>query len=752
MPLIRDFSQAATAVATGATITIPLPSYELDDVLLALISSDTQAGQTWTPHSGYTQIFNAQNTCGLTAFYKVVTSSLEIDPTFTRSANESFNGVLLSIQNANTSSFFNTFVTASQASAAKFSMPTASLTSGNCLLIYASSNSAVGVPSIIEGPVTGIVGQDGVAESMGVGWSYAPFSGSTTSQVSCSNVSAGAGVKAVIAINAPTTGNIIVPAYCASDSSTYVDPIHGTTAYNGNTAFAATALTHFSGSIGGRLLLNGAAAALADYGINSYHSVGQLTAGTASNTWYGATTVPSAGNRPNVSNKNILVHCYPSNPTQLQRTRSITSSGSKGIGFGIASTSNTDFKIWHTHGTNAVFGEKRTPMIINASASKGLLREVGTLNASSIVAFGFLSSIQGVAAPVWTYSTLWVLDTVVAAGGVAAVPLDIPGIVRSTSNGHERLSSLQQGSTQMTSYGPVQIGDGGTNPVYLKLDATAIEFPEQYNLITKNINYCSIDNVVGITYLAGSSDTIIHKNSIISSPSKFHWRIHPSSSTSATYDFSGLSIIGSGDVKLQNGITFDSMTFNGCTMIEASGTISNCTFNSSSNSSSLTVNTSSMNNISNCIFQNNFYGIQLIQTGSYQFNNLTFISNSFDVYSPLTTGSITVNVNGGTSPTTSSAGVVFNIINTQQLSITSLVSGTEIHVYKASDLSEYDSVESSGTTYTYNYNADNTEIFITLIKPGYKWVRYNNLFLDNDGISIIATQQIDLGYSNPPGP
>lgn len=164
-------------------------------------------------------------------------------------------------------------------------------------------------------------------------------------------------------------------------------------------------------------------------------------------------------------------------------------------------------------------------------------------------------------------------------------------------------------------------------------------------------------------------------------------------------------------------------------------------------------------NLRNCSFTNNSSsvgdsaGIQFPNSGNFDLYNIQFAGNNYDVKST-TTSSITlyVNDNGDTPTYTSSLGGIVNIVNTKSLTITNLVSGTEIHVYKTSDLSELSGIENSDTTFVYNYNADGTPIFITLIKPGYKWVRYDNLTLSANGISIIATQQVDLGYSNPPGP
>jgi len=155
--------------------------------------------------------------------------------------------------------------------------------------------------------------------------------------------------------------------------------------------------------------------------------------------------------------------------------------------------------------------------------------------------------------------------------------------------------------------------------------------------------------------------------------------------------------------------------------------------------------------ITNCQFINCNRAIRITQIGTYTFNNLQFTSNTFDIENA-STGLVTVNLTNGSNASTFTniSGGTTSIINSKSLTITGLITGTEIHVYRTSDLVELGTgTESSTATFTYNYNADNTGIFITLIKPGYRWVRYDNLTLTTSGINIIATQQADLGYNNP---
>ncbi len=458
-----------------------------------------------------------------------------------------------------------------QGAAAKYTLPQITTTINNSLILYTVSNSAAGVPSIIEGPVTQLAGEDGTAESGGEGWTFQPTAGSTPSTVTCSNVSTGAGVVATIQIAPPTTGATVIPTYCAADSSIYVDPINGTTAYNSNASLSLTFDTLIGTSINGVTLADATAvAAVTDVGLNSFHSVGQISSVTGTKNWGGATIDLNASNTlTTAAGKNILVHTGPNTPGHIQRFGAAASQ--KGIAIALLSTTG-NWKAWHVHGKGTSFGASRdVPLVINTSNTSGVIQTTGTLDTASLDVFGFAVSGSGVGSTLWQFYSLWVLDTTTICGGIAAEPMNIPGLVNAASNGHERRSVVQQGANQAIVYQPIQIGDGGTNPVYMDLNGTAIEFPRQYSLTNLQINYCSADNVAGITYYAGASDTIKHRNSVISSPSRYHWKLHTSSSTSASYDFSGLSVIGAGTISLARAITLTGVTINDYSTLDMSG-------------------------------------------------------------------------------------------------------------------------------------------------------------------------------------
>ena len=699
MPAIRDWTFNYKTSTTGTTISAPLPAYEVGDLLLAILSSDTTAG-TWS-RSGWTQLFSTTNTCGLAVFWKIATAG-EVDPVFTATTAETYNLHLISIRDVNTSTPFNgtggagTGYRTATNSAAVASMPQLTTTVPNSLVLYIVSESGAVVPGVHQGPVTFEDAADGSAHSEGFSWGFMPTAGPTPTTVKCNKNGTAAGVLATIGISPPAGGATVIPAYCAADASIYVDPIHGTTAFNGNTAFAATLTTHFGTSINGKTAANGTAAAAADVGINSFHNMGQVTGTATAGTWAGAALVLATANKPNVAGKNVLCHVKPSTPKVYQNTDPLAKVGVKGVFFGMCSTSASAFKVWHVHGAGTPWDSaQHVPIVINSLNTSGLIQSTGSLNDTSIASFGF--GVSGfTVAPVFQFGSLWVLDTTVIAGGNAAEPVSVAGINKVCSTGKERMSVLQQGAGQILVLQPVQFGDGGTNPLYLNLDSTAIEFPQHYNLGTKQVFYCSADNVAGLTYYAGASDTIKHVNSVVSSASPYHWRIHASSHADAAYDFSGLQVIGAGDVQLK-ALTapFAFMTFANCGTVTANGAkIEDTEFRPGAGVSGLT--TGAPNLVKRCQFvsKGTGHGIVITTPGTYD-----FVGNIFTGYAATngTTGNeavynnsggaVTLNVTGGgTVPSVrNGAGASTTVNNAVPVTLENVVIGSRYRVFKKSD-------------------------------------------------------------------
>lgn len=795
MPAIRDFSRSITTSSSGATLVLSPPSYEVGDLLVAIIVSDTHASDTWTNNRSYNDLsdnIGFVNTCGMYVAWKYAGAN-ELDVTFTRSLAESFNGVLISIRDVHPSTPFAGspagFVTANQVASARFALPQITTTINDSLVLYAVASSAAGVPSLIEGPVQSLSAQDGLAESLGVGWGFRRTAGLTPNNIFASLVSIGPGVNLALAIRPPESGATVIPGYTVSDSSIYITPLNSNSAFNGGTGFAATATAYFGTSLNGVTLSNGTVSTSTttappiDYGINNFHSVGTLSSTATNNQWSGATIRPPAP--VNISGRNLLVHIMPSTPRQLQFTKNVTATQG-GIALGMASgTANANYRVWHVHGAETSWAERRTPCVINDLATAGLIQSTGTLNPASVSTLGFFISANGTSAT-WTFASVWALDTTVICGGNAGNPLNISEIVNAYSNGHERYSALQLGAGQIAYYGPIQIGDGGTNATYLDISKTATQFPSQYNKSGKLVNYNSVDNVVGITFYPGSSDYLDISNATFTSISKYHWRWNSLSSASATVVTNNCQVINAGSITMANGVNLTNVNFTSCDRIDktTTNTLTGCNFESSTTATAaLSITGSSqveiqaaLDKLVNCQFVNNTVGFRIIYTGTaapitLSINSLTFSGNTTDLFWEAPASSpLTLNISGTANVTTTSStnSNTVSLVQTTTLVINNLEDGSTVKLYRNSDKTFLGGAQTVGAvptgvvnvvvgadpanegkyqvTYSYNYVV-NTDIFVMIMKLGFKVLRSEFTLTVNDG-QINASQQRDRQYQN----
>ncbi len=754
MPRIVGYYSNLKTSTSGTFFAIPTPSYEQSDLLLAIIAVDTGSG-VWSGSSGWSVLSARTNTSQLSVLYKIATASEPDESPFQTTVAETFNGCIISIRDVNVTNPFgptNNFAMATQAAASKFQMPQITTSVANSLIIYATSSSVAGVPSIIEGPVTLLNGEDGTAQSSGVGWGYKTGTGLTPSNVTCSVIATGSGVKLALQVAPPSSGATEIPAFCASDSSIYVDPINGTTAYNGNAAMATTFDTNFYISICGVTAADATLAAQTDVGINSYHSAARVTSISNSKNWAGVALDLAVANNVNVTGKNVLVHTGPSTPGQIQNIGPATAR--KGILFGMRSTTS-NWSTWHVHGKGTPFGYQRdVPLIINSLNTSGLLQTTGSTNFSAIDVFGFAVSGGGVGTTIWDFYSLWVLDTTTICGGSSGTPINIPGIVLAASDGHERKSVVQQGGSQAIIYQPIRIGSGGTETTYLDLDATAIEFPRIYNRTTSQVNYCSANGVAGITYWAGPSDTIKHRNSVISSLSPYHWGFHSGSSLAATYDFSGLQVIGAKPINPRSGITLSNTIFNSCGEFNLRGMIlDNCTISSCIDERALIVTSATeFASVTNCTFSDNNKAIRFTFSGSVTMDGNLFAGNTYDIENASTGGTLTIEAINGANPGTfiNVSGGTTVINNAKTLELTDLQINSEVRVFSKPSYVELAGVENSTDTFTYNYNyTGDTTVDIVIHNLGYQYILLEDITLGSNGVSIPIQQQIDRNYLNP---
>jgi hypothetical protein len=651
-----------------------MPDYALNDLIFIFLVGDTgtptvavTSGGTWN------QLFQRVNTCSLTVFWKYAAAS-EVDLVLTASVNETYSGCAVTVRDVYQSYTGGSPPVRSDTTATgtRIALPTITTSADNSLVLAAISSSGTSSINFVEDALQDLVKADGAAEGIGVGWFFQKATGTTTAYNATSLASA-AGAKVVIEVRAPAGGATIIPAYPTTDASILLTPSPGI-AYDSNTALAATADTAFGTTIAGRTMNDGTVAtAVNDIGIDrdAFMSFAGVTNTAVAGQMSGAETIMAAA-RYNVGTRNILGHFRHAAPSSNQRLSTVGSG--RGVWFGMRSgtTNGSNFKVWQVHGADAPVPPGNTrPFIVNAS-NADQIATAGTLSNSDVRNYGFWTGGLGVLTQQATFGPMWAMDTITIAGGNAAEPITIPGIVGAAALYKVRYSSQLQGSNQMLCLQAVQFGNGGTNPTYLQVNGGAVEFPQRRSVSAKTVNYNGTDDSIGWTLYPGASDTINLAGTAFASANKYHWRIHASASASASYNFAGVAINGAGDVQLRAVTTFTGMSFTDCpTITQNAAVMQGCTF---TDSKVISATPGDADNISSSVFVSSGTGHAIELSGTAA--DMTLTGNTFTgyassngstgneaIYVNIASGSMSITIaDGGSTPSIRTAGATVTVI------------------------------------------------------------------------------------------
>jgi hypothetical protein len=767
VPAIRDSVFAQESVTTDGGLTIPMCDYAEGDLLFAFL-----IGDTGTPTLGctngvgtWTSLFQRTNTVMFSVWWKYAAASGEGSVVFTSNVNDTYCGWVTSVRDV-----FQGYTVpsppvrtdANQAAATRFNMPTLAA-QANSLILMASANSST-QPSHVFGEGRGItrILINGTAEGGSLGWFLQASTATTPADIPCGVTVGGGGVAAVIECRAPLGGATVLPAYVASDDSLLM-LLNPGSAYDSSTALGATADTNFGTTFDG-ITANDAtvAIAVADVGVDPKGFLGSagITNAASVTAISGAEAVVPAG-KYNLGNANVLGHLRSLTTVASQNMGAIGTT--RGVWFGMKSAAdappNAEYKIWQVHGSDApYYGTSVVPFVVNP-ANTNTRATNGVFDTADVRRYGWWLSGSGVFTGQLLLGSVWKMGTTVVAGGVAAEPVGIEGLETALTKGKVRWSAIRNGANQLLCLQAAQFGNGGTNPIFLDLNATAVEFPSQRNVTRKLINYNGIDDAIGFTYYAGASDTIKHRASVISSPSKYHWRIHASSHVDADYDFAGLSIIGAGDVQLRAVTTFSGMSFTNCGSItQNAAVINSCSF---SNSKIFSATPAAASVISNSDFVSGGTGHALEISGSAA--HISLAGNSFTgyagsngvtgneaIYVNIASGTMTITITGGGStPSIRTAGCAVTVANSKLLTLTGLVTGSDV-VIKTSDTNvALVNVDANpGTTYGYSYGyVAATYVDVKIMKAGYRPYQVYDYLLQNSDASLPIAQEIDRAYA-----
>jgi hypothetical protein len=220
----------------------------------------------------------------------------------------------------------------------------------------------------------------------------------------------------------------------------------------------------------------------------------------------------------------------------------------------------------------------------------------------------------------------------------------------------------------------------------------------------------------------------------------------------------GCSFTDLGTFLFQSNSTIDETIFRRCEQVYwGDAVFDGCTFETTR--ASAAIYTEDLTDIDNCVFAGADEGFNAIHMGAA--GTYTFIGNTFTGYGASgepdaaiyhdSGGHLVINVQDGDSPGVYNVGgSTAEVNNPVILTLTGLVSGSEVRFYEAGTITELDGVENSSTSFDYPYTfAASTYVDIVIHHVDYVYLRVETFLLSATSSSIPIDQQFDRWYSNP---
>ena len=301
-----------------------------------------------------------------------------------------------------------------------------------------------------------------------------------------------------------------------------------------------------------------------------------------------------------------------------------------------------------------------------------------------------------------------------------------------------------------------KIGDGATaTNYYAENQVVQFQNPPDMSDLTGTLQNHIAENSLGHWFQAATGDDIKHKNKLFLGEQKFRFWSKGAALSGTVND--GITVIGAGDVQIDDGHVTSSCSFSGCDRVKGNApTLINTSITDTTDTVALDITDSS--NVSNLFLKNGTTGIRFDFDGSA---SVTLSGTTFEGFTNdieyTGSGTLTVTATNGTvvnSTLASGSGsiVVQGAIIQQGLSFAGLQSDSQVKIYETGTTTIIDSVESSGATFEWaeTYSEDQT-VDYTIIKEGFIPIRVTGVAL-SDSVVPVAVQQVeDRAYSASSG-
>jgi hypothetical protein len=379
----------------------------------------------------------------------------------------------------------------------------------------------------------------------------------------------------------------------------------------------------------------------------------------------------------------------------------------------------------------------------------------GTISKSAVT-YMYLTTLGYYAAAAHRWSMLSLVTRIGIAGGSSGTPLDLDDIAYAANRCIGLFPFVRQSGSAATLYAPLQFGGG--DPVCVFCNLNTFQFPHIYDGVDYFDWNAAVD-VAGIKFYPKTGDVLKFTNCVFTSPSSYRWEFDASSASSGwTGSFVGTSVVGA-NVTLQAVFTFNLMSFINCgTFTQNGATITNTSFSNTKVSASSPANAAL---ISDCTFTSSGTGYAMEIAGTAA--SIALDGNTFTgyaatdgstgneaIYVNIATGSMTITITGGGStPSIRTAGCTVTVVNAVNLTITGLVTGSDIVIYAAGTTTVLDSVQNNaGTTWVYDYDGGDAgdDIDVGVFLAGYRPFYIRAYELGATDASLPASQMVDRDY------
>lgn len=672
----------------STNLALALPPHATDDVIIMHCAMDTGTTVTGTGTTGtWTSIGNttATNNTG-SCFYRKMTSGSETVSVTTTDAYTIWFVVCRDVDTTTTLDVTSSFTNVNTATSTPVST-SITTTTADALILYfvgidgvaTQTHSDPGVMSLGSFDSTGTTATTSAAQ--GAAWYIQRTAGAVPAPTWTASAS-GTYTKYTIALRNKSGG--IVPPYIDDSAAPAVilTSGHHTGTLN-NISFPGTLTS--TAAINGKTATYSAATAGADFGINPYSSALAKTSATVAVTVLAGYEIIFTGNR-NVSTGLIVGSFIAATPKTGTFSVGSISQGGLVVRIGSSSTAWCAYQVGARDSVPTT--EQRYVFAIQPGYTASAYGTPGTAVTTTALSYmQFMLNCPKQAAQVYM-SELFNTKVQILAGGTSTAPVDSDGV--SDIGRSFRLPVIQKsGASGLLSYVPIQVGGG--DAINFQINAGSLQFPRNYSVVTKEVNFHAAADSVGISYAGKSGDVIKHTNSVITSASSFYWEINSAATSAATWDFTG-TVITNATVRLRPVMTFDSMTFTGCTgittnasvvsnsifsvnpeIVAAGGAFSSCVFTAGTAAAGGTVSITgasqaalqtALNLFTSCTFSNNTVplgALRIIYTGAAGAVALTMTGNTFtgnttDIRWEAPSGSnLTISKISGANPSTYTA-------------------------------------------------------------------------------------------------